>query len=78
MGIVAQRHEINLSGSTLRIEKHMTSTPVRRIAKLVVDIHMKGQTTPEQRQMLERAGHACPVHRSLHPDIEIPITFTWE
>jgi putative redox protein len=39
---------------------------------------MKGKTTPEQRQMLEHAGHACPVHRSLHPEIEIPITFQWE
>ncbi len=78
MGIVAQRHEIDLSGSTARVEKHMASAPVRRIAKLVVEIQMKGKTTPEQRQMLERAGHACPVHRSLHPEIEIPITFQWE
>jgi putative redox protein len=78
MGIVAQRHEINLNGSTVRVEKHMASAPTRRIAKLVVEIHVKSNATAEQRPMLERAALVCPVHKSLHPDIEIPVTITWE
>jgi putative redox protein len=67
-----------MTGSTVRVEKHMASAPTRRIARLTVNIHMKAKTTPEQRQMLERAARACPVHKSLHPDVEIPLTIEWE
>jgi len=28
--------------------------------------------------LLERAAHTGPVHRSLHPDIEAPISFVYE
>lgn len=77
MGIVAQRHQIPLEGSTVRVEKHMATTPVRRIARLVVDIRMHSSTSSEQRQMLERAAYTCPVHRSLHPDVNVEVQFQW-
>src|SRR5258708_29051422 len=38
MGIVANRHNIDLTGSKIRVLKNMTSTPYRRIAKLVIEI----------------------------------------
>jgi len=32
----------------------------------------------EQDQLkLERAAHTCPVARSLHPDVEQVVEFTW-
>jgi len=31
----------------------------------------------ENRLKLERAAHTCPVHKSLHPEIETPIDFIW-
>ena len=50
--------------------------PVRRIGKLVVDLDMPA-VPEEARAMLERAAHTCPVHQSLHPDVELDIRFRW-
>ena len=33
MGIVAQRHEIDMTGATARVTKEMVSTPLRRIGE---------------------------------------------
>jgi putative redox protein len=36
------------------------------------------KSLPEQdRRRLENAARACPVERSLHPDVDIPIRFSW-
>jgi len=31
----------------------------------------------EMRERLEKAGHSCPVHASLHPEVEAPIEYRW-
>jgi putative redox protein len=77
MGIVAQRRELDMNGATARVTKEMVSTPFRRIGRLAVTVHMPHKLGDEDRQRLENAAHTCPVHRSLHPDVEAPITFTW-
>jgi putative redox protein len=59
------------------VDKEMTSTPPRRIERLTVKIHVPHAISEENRLKLERAAHTCPVHKSLHPDIQIPISFTW-
>lgn len=76
MGIVARRHQIDLAGATVRVEKHMQNGP-RRIARLPVELSIPGAFTAEQKKLLENAAHGCPVHRSLHPDIDARITFRW-
>jgi len=77
MGIMARTLEIDIAGATASVEKEMTAAPPRRIDSLKVKIHVPQTITPENRQKLERAAHTCPVHKSLHPDIHIPIEFTW-
>lgn len=76
MGIVARRHGIPLQGATVKVEKHMQSNP-RRIARLPVELHVPGTFTAEQKKLLETTAHTCPVHKSLHPDIEKPVTFVY-
>lgn len=77
LGIVARNHELDLSGATATVEKEMTAVPTRRIGSLATSIHIPLSLADEHKQRLERAAHTCPVHKSLHPDIDAPITFTW-
>lgn len=77
MGIVAQRHNINMVGATAEVNKEMVTSPIRRIGKLTVDIQMPKGIDPAKREMLERTAHSCPVHKSLHPDVQLPITIRY-
>ena len=77
MGIVAQRNNLDISGTTVRVEKHMTTTPPRRIAEMPVEIHVPHALSEADRARLESAAHKCPVHASLHPDVKAPIIFKW-
>jgi putative redox protein len=76
MGIAARTLNIDITGATATVEKEMTAAP-RRIQRLTVRIHVPHSPSPADREKLERAAHTCPVHKSLHPDVEIPIEFTW-
>jgi putative redox protein len=77
MGILARTLNIDISGSTATVEKEMTATAPRRIQRLTVNIHVPHALSQEDRDKFERAAHTCPVHKSLHPEIEIPLRFTW-
>ncbi len=77
MGILARAQSIDISGTTAMVEKEMVNTPVRRIQKIAVKIHVPHQLGDEQKKKLENAAHTCPVHKSMHPDVQMPIEFTW-
>ena len=77
MGILAERHGWDLSGTTVHVAKEMVNTPVRRIAKLTVRVHVPQDLPPQARQKLEAGAHTCPVHKSLHPDIDSPLLFSY-
>lgn len=77
MGILARTLNIDISGTTATVEKEMTAAAPRRIQRLRVKIHVPQGHSSEDREKLERAVRTCPVHRSLHPDVEIPIEFSW-
>lgn len=77
MGIMARTLEIDIAGTTATVTKEMANAPVRRIARLTVTIRVPGERSEEDRQKLERAVRTCPVHKSLHPDVEMPIEFVW-
>lgn len=77
MGIYARRHNIDISGATARVTKEMVTAPVRRIGKLTVIITVPARVPVEQRGPMEKAALACPVHQSLHPDMEKAVEFRY-
>lgn len=77
MGIVARRHGIDLGATTVKVRKEMTSQPPRRIAKLTVVFSIPLPASHEKRALLENAARGCPVHLSLHPDVEQEMVFDW-
>lgn len=78
MGIVAKRKHIALEGMKVEVGKQMSENTPRRIAKLIVSIHMPLPANHPDRKMLESAALSCPVHQSIHPEIEVPIQWYWE
>jgi putative redox protein len=77
MGIMARTLTIDIAGTTAIVEKEMTDAAPRMIKRLTVKINVPHSLSPEDQQKLERAAHTCPVHKSLHPDVQTPIEFTW-
>ena len=77
MGIMARSLGVDIAGTTATVEKEMANAPVRMIQSLAVKIRIPHPVSEEHRQRLERAAHTCPVHRSLHPDVQKPIQFIW-
>lgn len=77
MGIVAQRNNLDITGATAVVTKEMVSTPFRRVGRLVASVKIPGTFSEDEQQRLENAGRNCPVYKSIHPEIETPITFTW-
>jgi putative redox protein len=77
MGIMARTLTIDIAGTTATVEKEMTDAAPRMIKRLTVKINVPQSLSPEDQQKLERAAYTCPVHKSLHPDVQTPIEFTW-
>jgi putative redox protein len=78
MAIVAERDGVEFKNARAEVEKTMVDTPKRRIGKLALKITLPNSIPAEYRKKIEHIAHACPVHRSLHPDLEIPVEFIYE
>ncbi len=78
MGIIARRKGIELKGMRIRVAKTMSASPPRRIAKLETHIYMPIPADHPERTALERGAMSCPVHQSLHPEMEAPVIFHYD
>ena len=74
MGIAAESRGMDLKGTRSEITKVMGQNP-RRIKKVKIQIYFKSNYSIIERKILETAAHACPVHQSLHVDLEKEIIF---
>jgi uncharacterized OsmC-like protein len=75
MGIVAQRKEIDLTGMKIRVQKHMSTDAPRRIIALPVNIQLPLPADHPSIALLKASIHGCPVHNSLHPDIQVDVAW---
>jgi putative redox protein len=77
MAIAVEGEGVRLAGTKVYAEKHMSTDPPRRIARIVVRIDFPAGIATSYRSRLERIARACPVAKSLHSDIKLDVTFTY-
>lgn len=76
MALAAGREGLSWGDARAAVEKRMTPPP-RRIGELVLVFDMPREARPEERARLEEAARSCPVARSLHPDVKVPMEFRY-
>ncbi|MFN8246323.1 MAG: OsmC family protein [Ferruginibacter sp.] len=75
-GIRAADMQIDLSGSKLEVTKHMLSEP-RRVGKVEINLLLPGNLEEKDRMILQKIGDNCPVMKSIHPDLQVEVTYGW-
>lgn len=70
MGLYAKNHDIKIDALDFSVEKVMSSNP-RRIGRLMAIFKVKSNCSDEEFKKMVRAGEACPIRKSLHPEIEL-------
>jgi len=71
---LAAREGIRFEGAAFEIEKHMQESP-RRISRFTGFITLPPGLDAKQRAKLEACVSACPVSRSLHPEVKLDFKF---
>lgn len=77
IGIKAQQKGYDIAGMKVSVEKHMSEDSPRRIVRLPITIEIPLPEDHADRKLLEATALGCPVHHSVHPDIDKPVTFIW-
>ena len=74
----AERQGYDITGATAHVTKEMSTEAPRRIGRLVTTLTIPESALPEDlRQRAAQIAHTCPVHKSLHPEVEAPIEFVY-
>lgn len=77
MGIVAQRHSINMDGTQIEIKKIMESNP-RRVSEIIVEFSFpKNNYSEKDKQLLEHTAYTCPVAKSLNSELKQTVIFNY-
>ena len=77
IGFKAQQKGYDIAGMKVSVEKHMSADSPRRIVGLPITIQIPLPEDHPDRKLLEATALGCPVHHSVHPDIDKPVTFVW-
>ena len=76
MGIVANRHNIDIEGARADVEKFMGVNP-RRIVEIKIDFHFPISYDIATKKLLEQSALNCPVSKSLSESISQSIHFNY-
>ncbi len=78
IGIVAKRKDIAVEGMSVMVRKFMSDDQPRRVKRLELDLELPLAGSHPERKLLESAARSCPVHHSIHPDIEVVMNWIWQ
>jgi putative redox protein len=82
MGILARKEGLDIDGLLATVDKYMTVSPPRRVARLVVEVTLPidqgARLDASQRAALEAAGETCPVRLSLSESVAVETSYRWD
>lgn len=77
MGIAANEHGFELTGTRIEITKIMESNP-RRVGEIIVEFTFPDNNFSEkEKTIISKAAYSCPVYQSLHPDLKKTYVFNF-
>lgn len=77
LGIKLGAEDHQIVGASVDIIKTMAAHP-RRISKIDAHVHFPRDYDKKTKSILEHTARHCPVINSLHPDIELNISFDYK
>ncbi|MGE0430675.1 MAG: OsmC family protein [Planctomycetota bacterium] len=77
MGMKAAKLGVDISGASARIEKHMSTEPPRRVARLPLTVSIPVEPDEALRTEIETAGRNCPVCKSLSEQVKVELQIEW-
>lgn len=78
MGSTANSHNLNPGNISGEIRKTLEVNP-DRVSAFDMEIKLQGHYLNDtEKKLLETAALSCPATRSIHPDIQLIIKFTYE
>ena len=78
MAIVARKHGLELRGLRYEVTKEMSADAPRRIVRLATQLWLPIPASHPLAATLSGVAANCPVHHSLHPSIDKPVTLHWQ
>ena len=77
IAIAKRTHKLQIDQMNAQATKIMSDSFPRRISTIKLNLNISGELDKKSKTIIERSAHTCPVHNSLHPDIDIQLTFTY-
>ncbi len=75
MGALAQRDNLDLSGTVVDIRLSETDKPFPHVNAVMLDFNIPADFSVADRQKLERASGLCPIKASFRDETKISATF---